>query len=804
MAINTTSGESDAAMSIDPRACRRWLREHGLTGRLLLLVLLVLVAVLPALMVEADGLGVGPVALSLAAGLVLVAAGAHRLVQRPLHRLLQAAAMWRRGDLGVRVAIADDGSLAGGLAAAFNALADTLAARAAAHAHSEEELRHLSATLESRVERRTIELAEANHAKSLFLANISHEIRTPMTGIIGMLDLLLHTDLDAKQRRCVETARRSADGLLGVIGGILDLSKIEAGKIELERQPFDLREVVEEACERFGDIAHGKGLELACLVPAQLPTAVIGDPQRLHQVLANLVDNAVKFTARGEIAVRVRLVDRHAGSAFFVFEVADTGSGIAPDRQQHVFEAFAQAGAGTSRRHGGTGLGLNIVRQLCGLMGGSVDLSSTPGAGSVFRFTARFPLQAEPAQRIGSARIFAGMPVLVVDDTAVNREILDDLLSAWGISVQQAQSGAEALTAIRTAAQRGDPFELALIDQTMPGMDGMALARAVKSDPAIAGLPLILLSSLAAEEAGEADPHFLRRVAKPVRQAALWECLSAIDPEVRASLPAPQPAPAPEAAPRPGVQVLLVEDRPINLEVATRMLERCGCAVETAVNGAEALEKYDVARFDLIFMDCQMPEMSGFEATAEIRQREAATGRRTPIVALTASAIAGDREKCLDAGMDDYLSKPVTPKQIAAAVARWAPDPADGAPDAKAPPAPVIDRKVLDSLRRLGPEGRSDVLRRVVQLYLDSAPELVSELEQAAAAGDLEALTRASHSLKSSSAYVGALVLSQRCGALEAAARAGDIADPAALVGPIRAEYTAAEAALSTHLAAAA
>jgi signal transduction histidine kinase/CheY-like chemotaxis protein/HPt (histidine-containing phosphotransfer) domain-containing protein len=809
MAMHRTDGEPDTAMSIDPRSAVRWLREHGLTPRLFLLMLIILLAVSPALLIEAHGGGAVPVALSLVAAMAVVGVGAHRLVQTPMQELLQAAAAWRRGELAARVMIADDGSPVGRLAAAFNALADTLAARAKIQASTEEELRHLSATLESRVERRTIELVDANRAKSLFLANMSHEIRTPMNGVVGMLELLLHTELDARQQRYAETARRSADILLGVIRGVLDLSKIEAGKIELERRAFDLREVVEEVTEQFGDLARSKGLELACLVPAQLPRALIGDPARLRQVLANLIGNAIKFTERGEISIRVRLVDRHAASVFFVFEISDTGVGIVPEQQKHIFDAFAQGNVAASQHDNGIGLGLSIARQLCELMGGSIDVASAPGAGSVFRFTARFTLQEEPAKAVGSARIFAGMPALVVDDIAINREVLDDLLSSWGISVRQARSAGEALAAIRAAAGRRDPFELALIDMTLPETDGIELARSIKADPAIAALPLILVSPAGDGKEDQTEALFLRHLAKPVRQAALWECLSALDPEARAGLAAAAPTPStPDAKPPAGARVLLVEDRPINLEVAIRMLERCGCVIETAATGKEAIEKYDSGEFSLIFMDCQMPEMDGFEATAEIRRREAAAGRHTPIIALTASAIAGDRERCIAAGMDDYLSKPVTPRQIAATVAQWlspsVPEDATPAPSAAVETGGVIDGKVLDSLRRLGRNGRPDILRRVIRLYLDSAPGLIAELENAAASADLELLTRASHSLKSSSAYVGALALSRRCGALETMARQGEVTESGGLIGAILDDYRAAAAALSAHLAASA
>jgi signal transduction histidine kinase/CheY-like chemotaxis protein/HPt (histidine-containing phosphotransfer) domain-containing protein len=734
-------------------------------------------------------------------------AGGRNFIRRPIEGLLGVTAEWRNGNYAARAHLADRASEIGRLGAAFNDMADALAARHAAQQRAEEDLRHLNATLESRIERRTIELEGAVRAKSQFLANVSHEIRTPLNGVLGMLELVRQTELAPTQQRFVETARRSGETLLSVINGVLDLSKIEAGKVELEHSAFDLRVVVEEVTELFSELAYGKGLELGCLVPAHLPTALIGDAGRLRQILTNLIGNAIKFTEQGEVGVRVSLIERNTSSTLVSFEVSDTGIGIPSEKRERIFEAFAQADSSTTRRYGGTGLGLTIAKHYCEMMGGSIDVTSEPGCGSKFRFTARFGLQRRPANRIEAvSRPCGGMSVLVVADNALNREILNDQLSAANVCAHHVQDGSAALATLRAAAARSEPFELAIIDNSLPDMKGIDLAHAVKSDPAVGNSRLIMLTSLD-QDIGKIGEGMLRRLSKPIRQSALWDCLAWKGGEAAAP-----------AADHPKMQshqnldlgqprVLLVEDSIVNLEVGVAILESMGCRVETAVNGVRALERHAGGEFSLIFMDCQMPEMDGFDTTAEIRRREACSGRRTPIIALTASVVEDGRERCLAVGMDDYLAKPFTLEQMRAMLATWlspsdAPARRDHLSLIAASPGSVapIDHTVLDSLRQLQKESRPDIVQQVIDLFFKGAADLLRDLETGAANGDAELLHHASHALKSASANVGAVALADRCRELEALARSGIVPDAVRAVKEIREDYRVVEASLSARL----
>ena len=655
---------------------------------------------------------------------------------------------------------------------------------------------------------RMLEAKAYDDAKTKFLANMSHELRTPVNGVLGMLELVRHIEPGPKQQHYLETARRSAETLLGIINGILDISKIESGKIELEQSPFDLRELVEDVTETFSDAAFGKSLELACFVPASLPTALVGDASRLRQILTNLFGNAVKFTESGEVGVRVDAVDADAASVLLAFEVSDTGIGIPPDKQRHIFDAFTQADSSTTRRYGGTGLGLSIAKQLCEMMGGTISLTSEPGRGSTFRFTAHFGRQSGLTQPADT--ILLKLPVLLAARQTLNRQSLGNQLSYWGLTVCEAETGAAALAELRDAAARGAPFGLAIIDSTLDDMNGIDLVRRIRLDPVNGELQMVLLTSLG-QQAEIISDDAVSCLIKPVRQSALRAWL-AIGGTANPTTAIAEPI-APLLAAATGARVLLVEDNIVNLEVGVGILEGFGCRVETAVNGAEALDLHAAGEYAVIFMDCQMPEMDGFEATAEIRKREANSARRTPIIALTASAIEGDREKCLAAGMDDYIPKPFTAQQMHSALAAWlkpaAPNAGPGkhdqltvvGPAALPTPAPEpIDETVLNSLAQLQREGRPDIVNRVITLFLESAPALLKELHEGAETGDANRLGRASHALKSCAANVGAAAFSARCDELEALARAGQVPDASARVRGIVEDYRRAEAALSARL----
>jgi signal transduction histidine kinase/DNA-binding response OmpR family regulator len=570
--------------------------------------------------------GVGLILAGLLAAVYAAWAGGRNFVRRPIEGLLSVTSEWRKGNYEARAHLEDRSSEIGRLGAAFNEMADALAARHAAQQSAEEELRELNATLELRIERRTVELEGAVRAKSQFLANMSHEIRTPLNGILGMLELVRQTELGPAQRRFIETARRSGGTLLGVINGVLDLSKIEAGKVEIENSPFDLRVVVEEVTELFSELACGKGLELACFVPATLQTALIGDAGRLRQILTNLIGNAVKFTERGEVGIRAYTLEHDASAVVIAFEVVDTGIGIPAEKRRHIFEAFAQADSSTTRRYGGSGLGLSIAKHFCEMMGGSIDVESEPGGGSKFRFTARFGL--EPSDSTGVIpQLQGGKRALVVVPNALNREILDDQLSAGRFTVHHAQNGAAALAALRAAVLHEEPFGLVIVDRSLPDMTGMELAHAIKIAPEGVERQIILLTSFD-QEIGEIEPIALRLLTKPIRQSALWECIATVNGDtVPAVIPLPKTPPAHPGEGR--VAVLLVEDSPVNLEVGVAILQSMGCVVTTAVNGRQALDRHASGEYGLIFMDCQMPEMDGFEATIEIRRREALCGKHT-------------------------------------------------------------------------------------------------------------------------------------------------------------------------------
>ena len=732
----------------------------------------------------------------------------------------------------------------GTLIDSFNDMLAQIEGRGAALTHHRDELERQVSVRTEQLEKAKNAAEAASRAKSAFLATMSHEIRTPMNGVLGMTEMLLGTTLSETQRNFTKLVKRSGEHLLVIINDILDFSKIEAGKLSIEYINFNLWDLLDDINNIYTPQAHAKGLSLDFEIANDIPIAIVGDPNRLRQIMANLLGNAIKFTDRGQILAKVQVTGEDGPTVSMRFEVHDTGIGVSRDARTRIFEAFSQADNSTTRKYGGTGLGLAISRQLVELMGGKIGVENAPQQGSIFWFTVSFDKRRiEPDEAGSSLRTIEGLRVLIVDEHQDSREQLEKQLTIWQVGYDCAGCAVDAVDRLVGAARAGKPYDVAIIDMDLERTSGLSLAAGIKGDPATAATRILLVSDnrLAADPVQRREAGVAYQMIKPARIGDLFECIMTRPRKRLVALapvddgPGDGPAlagsqPAAKGAKKARVRrVLLAEDNPVNVEVAKAMLHSLGLMVHCARNGEEALNAARAGGFDIVLMDCQMPVMDGFAATAEIRRHEQAAGRgrSLPIIAITANALQGDREACLAAGMDDYLSKPFTQQQLGAVMGRWIGIPIAAAVhhDDEPPALPpetrevigradvhreaigresaqrdIINRQALENIRALSADRGDALVQKVIAAYVADTPTHLKTLKTAIAILDAANVRKVAHSLKSSSANVGAEKLAQMCKEMETLGRTESTEGAAVILTGMEQEFQAVRHSLSAIL----